>query len=307
MRIFILLLALTIVLPLRADEEPSISHLPSVVQDRIREWKGEGEVKRVRTRTQPDGSNHYEIEYKDRGDEKTVIFAEDGSVISESGGKGKGKDKDKDKRDKDNKADKRDKDDDDGGEKDDDDNRAVTSPTPRTQTPRPTQTPPSNRPPLTRRPSSSPGAVSIDRLPGQVRYIYFETMPGPVQSAAQAMETQLGPINKKALLVQKKPSGSLYHISYQRASVIFSAAGQPVVQAANTGGPMREISRWEDIPEPVRNAATAAKSAEGDIKTNVMYYQLNEGKTLYHVLYTGENLLSFSPDGRRQDPASYWR
>lgn len=304
MRIVILLLALATVLPLRADEEPSISNLPAVVQDRIREWKGQGEVKRVRTRTQPDGSNHYEIEYKDRGDEKSVTFAADGSVISESGGKGKGKGKDKDKdkkKDKDNKADKRDKDDD--GEKDDDDNRAITAPTPRTQSPPPT-TRPANRPPLTRRPVSTP---NIDRQPGHVRYLYFETIPEPVRNAAVAQQGQHGEINRKVLFVQKKPSGTLYHVTYQRAALIFAESGQIVVPAANTGGPARE-TKWDDLPAPVRDAVVAATKVErSDAKSAFITVQSNAGKTLYHVQFENDNVLSFSPDGKRHDPATYWR
>ena len=85
-----------------AAAEPSISNLPAAVQERIRERKGQGEVKKIKTRRQADGRNVYEIEYKEGGDEKMVVLGQDGSVISETGkeGKGKGKGQDKEKKDK---------------------------------------------------------------------------------------------------------------------------------------------------------------------------------------------------------------
>ena len=56
-----------------AAAEPSISNLPAAVQERIRERKGQGEVKKINTRRQADGRNVYEIEYKEGGDEKMVV------------------------------------------------------------------------------------------------------------------------------------------------------------------------------------------------------------------------------------------
>src|SRR5687767_2156348 len=128
-----------------AQKEPSMSHLPASVQERVREWKGDGQIKSIKTHKQANGSNHYEVLYKERGDEKSVIFAEDGSVVSEAdgkGGKGKAKGKEKQKEKSNNKNKNKNKDnkgDNDAEEKDDDDNRAVTSPT--TPTPPPTTTP----------------------------------------------------------------------------------------------------------------------------------------------------------------------
>src|SRR5688500_6160525 len=75
--------------------EPSISNLPAAVQERIKERKGQGEVKKINTKRQADGRNVYEIEYKQGGDERTVVLAQDGSVISETPGKAEGKGKGK--------------------------------------------------------------------------------------------------------------------------------------------------------------------------------------------------------------------
>src|SRR5687768_8982518 len=86
-----------------AAAEPSISNLPAAVQERIKERKGEGEVKKINTRRQADGRNVYEVQYKEGGDEKMVVLGADGSVISESDGKegkGKGKGQDKEKKEK---------------------------------------------------------------------------------------------------------------------------------------------------------------------------------------------------------------
>src|SRR5215213_10477403 len=86
---------------LYAQKAPSISHLPPSVQESIRERKADSQIKSIKTNKQANGSNHYEVLYKDRSEEKSVIFAEDGSVVSEAdgkaGGKGKGKEKQKEK------------------------------------------------------------------------------------------------------------------------------------------------------------------------------------------------------------------
>ena len=75
-------------LPVHADEKLDTSHLPVEVQRRIQEWKGEGDLKKVRTRKAADGSTYYEVDYKERGEDKKILVSADGRVISESGGKG---------------------------------------------------------------------------------------------------------------------------------------------------------------------------------------------------------------------------
>lgn len=328
-----------------AAAEPSISNLPAAVQERIREKKGQGEVKKIKTRRQADRRNVYEIEYKEGGDEKMVVLGQDGSVISETAGKeeakGKGKGPDKEKKEKkeiDNKGQnkKRER----NAEKaDKDDNKAVQEearpvvrqPEPaaprtepvatrpeaviiRPETPTRPATTTTNRPTLNRRTAttagsqtgSAGGAAALDRRPGQFRYIYFDTMPEAVRTAANAQQAQHGPINNKALFVQKKPGSVLYHVSYQRSSLIFTPDGKVSVVASNTGGPAREV-KWDDLPSGIRNAAIAAKPAEGDVKTSYVTFQSSAGKALYHVQYDSENVLSFSADGSRQDAASYWR
>lgn len=66
-------------LPVHADEKLDTSHLPVEVQRRIQEWKGEGDLKKVRTRKAADGSTYYEVDYKERGEDK------------KRGGRGKGR------------------------------------------------------------------------------------------------------------------------------------------------------------------------------------------------------------------------
>ena len=83
-------------------------------------------------------------------------------------------------------------------------------------------------------------------------------MPEAVRTAANAQQAQHGPINAKALFVQKKASSILYHVSYQRSSLIFTPDGKVSVAATNTGGPAREV-KWDDLPSVIRNAAIAAK------------------------------------------------
>ena len=323
-----------------AAAEPSISNLPVAVQERIRERKWQGEIKKINTRRQADGRNVYEVEYKEGGDEKMVVLGQDGSVISETAGKeegkGKGKGQDKEKKEKkeiDNRGQnkKRER----AAEKTDkavqeEARPVVKQPEPAATRSEPvatrpeavvirpeTQTRPAttttNRPTLSRRTGptnsatgSTSGAAALDRRPGQFRYIYFDTMPEAVRTAATAQQAQHGQINSKALFVQKKASSILYHVSYQRSSLIFSPDGKVSVAAANTGGTAREV-KWDELPNVVRNAAIAAKPGEGDVKTSYVTFQSSGGKTLYHVQYDSENVLSFSADGRRQDAASYWR
>lgn len=83
-----------------ADEKPDTSYLPPEVQRRIQEWKGEGDLKKVRTRKTADGVTVYEVDYKERGDEKTILISEDGRVISETEGKKEGHEEKKGQKDK---------------------------------------------------------------------------------------------------------------------------------------------------------------------------------------------------------------
>jgi hypothetical protein len=85
---------------LRPDKEPETSYLPQPVRRTINEYKGEGDLKKVKTK-RAKGRTYYEVEYKEGGDQKEILIAEDGSVLREFGGgergKAKGKNKDKDK------------------------------------------------------------------------------------------------------------------------------------------------------------------------------------------------------------------
>jgi hypothetical protein len=303
--------------PIHADEEPSISHLPAAVQDRIREWKGEGEVKAIKTRKQADGSNHYEVNYKERGDEKYVIFAEDGLVISEGGGGKGGKGKDKEKKDKENKGNKRDKDEE-KREKDDDDNGTV-SPTPRprgnipsdqpntTTRPNAPRTRPNTTDPVARPNTTSRPSGDVRWGGGQTKYVYWDNLPEPVRTAAKAQEAQHGSVNTRALRMTTSGANSIYHIPYERASMAFTPTGAVAVTAANAGGPMRQVS-WDAVPEAVRKATETVAATEGGRNTRTVFSQSERGKTLYHVLFEGKNsVVAFSTDGARQDPVSYWR
>jgi len=79
-----------------ADQAVDTSNLPPAVQRTIKEWKGQGEVKKVKT-VRMDGQVAYEVEYKEGGDEKQILIGQDGSVIRDEKSQGKGKAKGKGK------------------------------------------------------------------------------------------------------------------------------------------------------------------------------------------------------------------
>ena len=79
-----------------ADPPVDTSNLPPAVQRTIKEWKGQGEVKKVKT-VRMDGQVAYEVEYKEGGDEKQILIGQDGSVIGDEKSQGKGKAKGKGK------------------------------------------------------------------------------------------------------------------------------------------------------------------------------------------------------------------
>lgn len=308
-----------------ADKEPSTSHLPAAVQNGIKESKGKGQIKKVTTRKQADGKTVYEIEYKERGEEKFVVFAEDGSVLSESAGKGAGKGRDKEKKEKNKKNNKSSKgeheESDEKEEKEVENTRAVsrpaserpaaTPPTPAT----PAQTPPvpttpaptSTRPVV--RPSTSGNnqpAPTVNRQLGETRYLYWDSIPEAVRSAALAQQSQHGTINTKALRVQKVTGRTVYHVPYEKQSVSFADNGSVFSSAQQGGGPLRP-TKWDDLPEPTRKAALAAQRTSGNVKLDVIFAQGNGGKTLYHVLFGNDVVYAYSTSGRVEDPATFWR
>ena len=79
-----------------ADPPVDTSNLPPAVQRTIKEWKSQGEVKKVKT-VRVDGQVAYEVEYKEGGDEKQILIGQDGSVIGDEKSQGKGKAKGKGK------------------------------------------------------------------------------------------------------------------------------------------------------------------------------------------------------------------
>ena len=274
--------------PLRADKQPDVSGLPAPVQQRINEWKGEGEVKKIKTRKQRDGAVVYEVEYKERGNSEILVVASDGTVISETAGKGKShlRGKGKDKKDNKSKADKNK-----GGKPDDstgDDNtnpekqstepqkadqpstRPAPAPAPRTAEPRvvrpatsrtadkPTET-------ITTTPArtntvarpGSPTVRPLDRRPGETRYIYWDNMPEAVRRMGLAQQAELGSVNAKLLRVQKKAGTTIYHIPYEKGSVSIDESGMVVANVNEHGGPMMLI-KWDDMTEAVKKAALDA-------------------------------------------------
>lgn len=317
-----------LVYPIHADKEPDMSRLPTAVQQRIKEWKGEGELKKIKTRKQRDGSLVYEVEFKDRGDQTVAIFAEDGTLISETDHKGKGKAKGKDKK-KENRSEKQGT----SGsanesvmEKRDSSEQRRTPDVPDAQTPSPTSSRNQERP--VTRPGTSPSSGSkqgtvttspgrtntvakpatpaarpmIDRLPGETRYIYWDNMPEPVRRMGLAQQAELGAVNAKLLRIQKKAGKSIYHIPYEKGSVSIDERGIVIAPATHHGGPMNLVP-WDDLPEAVKKAALSA----GSVNANTVTYQTSKSRTLYHILFEKENVISYSQDGNMQDPASYWR
>lgn len=322
------LCGILLVYPVHADKEPAVSNLPPAVQERIKEWKGEGELKKVKTRKQKDGSFLYEVEVKERGDEKFAVFGADGSVISETDHKGKGKAKGKDKK-KENKSEKRGKSDSANEIETEerrsseqrrsagDPNAQTTAPTssrnqevpvirpgtsPSTGSKQGTVTTSPGRTNTVAKPSTQAARPIIDRSPGETRYIYWDNMPEPVRRMGLAQQAELGAVNAKLLRVQKKAEKSMYHIPYEKGSVSIDERGIVITPASQHGGPMNLVP-WDDIPEAVKKAALSG----GSVNANTVTYQTNKSRTLYHILFEKENVISYSQDGQVQDPASYWR
>jgi hypothetical protein len=327
-----------------AEKQPDTSHLPAAVQQRIKEYNAEGDLKKIKTHKQKDGSTVYEVEYKERGNTEMLVLAEDGSVISESSGKGKSKAKGKGQAKKEEKKGKG------KGERianESDDHAKTPAPvaapvppvtTPSTSksadatanvppTPAQATTPAATSPtvsspsgtaattttppkpaarPTTRPMSPAVRPVAIDRLPGETRYAYWDNVPATVRTAALAQQAEQGAANAKLVRVQKKGAKTIFHIPYEKATVSFNEDGSVAVPAAENGGPMRTTT-WDELPEPVRKAALAAQSTNGDANARVITYQSNGGKSLYHILYAKELVQSYSQDGKLQDPATYWK
>lgn len=97
MKVFILVLtsALFTVSAL-ADPPVDISSLPAAVQQTINNSKGQGDVKKVKT-TRVDGQIAYEVEYKEKGNDKQMLIAQDGTIIGDQKGQGYAKGKGKGK------------------------------------------------------------------------------------------------------------------------------------------------------------------------------------------------------------------
>ena len=117
-----------------------------------------------------------------------------------------------------------------------------------------------------------------------------------------AQQAELGSVNAKLLRVQKKAGTTIYHIPYEKGSVSIDENGIIVANSNEHGGPMNLV-KWDDLPEAVKKAALAA----GEDNANTVTYQTKNSRSLYHILYARENVISYSQDGKVQDPATYWR
>ena len=186
-----------------ADPPVDTSYLPPAVQRTIREYQGEGDLKKVKTKRE-NGRTYYEVEYKERGDEKELVVAEDGTVLSEKG-KREGKEGKDEKRER-----KIDRESRQNGERSE---RVTTTPTP----------PPVVRSP---RPSTQPPPPPVN--PDAIQVMRFYDLPQPLQVAIRAEQQASGRFRE----VKRDVSGpqTLYHARFDKGTVSYNAEGQKVVR-----------------------------------------------------------------------------
>lgn len=149
---------------------------------------------------------------------------------------------------------------------------------------------------------STTDSGALDPRPGETRYVYWDKMPEAVRRMGLAQQADLGAVNPKLLRVQKKPTVTIYHIPYEKGSIAINELGIVVIPADKHGGPI-SLMKWDDLPSAVKNAATSA----GEVNVNAVTFQTQASRTLFHILYADETVLSYSKDGRNHDPATFWR
>jgi hypothetical protein len=320
------LCAAILVSPVFAAKPSQISNLPPAVQQRIKNYNAEGELKKITPRKQKDGTTVYEVEFKERGNTEQLVIAPDGTILSETAGKGKSQALGQANRKQQDKNSKDSRDRDDGSDNKSTSERkrsepnaqATTTPssppnTPQARVIRPdspsgaetaagTVTTSSVRIDTSVRPGDKAPRPALDRRPGETRYIYWDSLPEPVRRMGLAQQAELGTVNARLLRVQKKTGKTLYHIPYEKGTISIDEGGIVISNATEHGGPMMLI-KWDDLPEPVKKNALAA----GEVNANTVTYQTKDSRTLYHVLYAKETVNSYSQDGNLQDPATYWR
>ena len=258
-----------------ADKQPETSHLPAAVQQRIKEYNAEGDLKKIKTRKQKDGSTVYEVEYKERGNTEMLVLAEDGSVISESSGKGKSNAKGKGQAKKqDNKGKGKGKGDrnevarDEEAEEKDDDDLKKTAPVPAKS--RPVATQPSSAESAPVPPATTPAS------------------PKPTDTTVNAP-------------TGTAPSGSAPSRPVGTPTTRPTSPTVRPVAIDRLIGETRYVY-WDNIPEPVRKAALAQQAQQGAANVKLLRVQKKGGKSIFHIPFEKASV-SFAEDGSIAVPA----
>lgn len=268
-----------------ADEEPSIAHLPAAVQQAIRENTSSGELKKVKTK-RGDNGTVYEIEYKERGDEKELVLGSDGRVISERAGKGgKGKNKDKDEDKKGRGEHKRDRDEVKGVER-------ATSPTA----------------PRTERPVSTPArkVVQYSETPEKVRQVAGQHLKGGHVEKVERLLQNNGEISYDILF--RKDNGEYQRLVLsEEGKVLRNEAGAGAVETQTRG--TVKVLPYSDVPEKVRQVAgqhlkdghvqKVERSAQNGELVYDIHFRKDNGELQRLVIAEGGRVVRNETPGRR--------
>ena len=267
-----------------ADAKPSIAHLPAAVQQTIRENTGNGELKKVKTKRGDDGTV-YEIEYKERGDEKELVIGSDGRVLSErdgKGGKGKNKDKGDDKKAKG--KDKQGRDEVKGVER-------ATSPTaPRTQRPVP---------------AATRKVVQYSETPEKVRQVAGQHLKGGHVEKVERLLQNNGDISYDILF--RKDNGEYQSLVVSEdGRVVRNEAGARSIETTTRG--RVTVLQYSDVPEKVRQVAgqhlkdghveKVERSAENGELVYDIHFRKNNSEVQRLVIAESGRVVRDSP-GRR--------
>jgi hypothetical protein len=219
-----------------AEKKKDLKNLPPAVQQAIDRATGQGPIESVEKITEA-GKTAYEVDFKQRGIEKQLVVAEDGTVLREEVfGRGKGK---KDKDNKKGKGDKRQQGDNEqtpGVESRRDTPSApaalpvpapgrASTPAPTTApapVPVPTPAPPKSTPEVTTRPAPAPAPVPV-YVPPAVVHVAWDKMPDKVQ---KALSQQKGLGSMREVKMETRHGKTLYHGYFEKGIVSYNPEGE---------------------------------------------------------------------------------
>ena len=282
-----------------AQKQPETSHLPAAVQQRIKEYHAEGDLKKIKTRKQKDGSTVYEVEYKERGNTEMLVLAEDGSVISESSGKGKSNAKGKGQA---KKQDNKGKGKGNKGERDDEardeaeeESEDLKKKAPVAAKSRPVGTQPVTAPlPPTTAPGSSKSADATANVP-----------PTPTTSTPPVATSPGASTPSETIPTASKPARPVLRPTNPRTTNLTTRPTSPAVRPVAIDrllGETRYVS-LDKLPQAVRTAALAQQAQQGQVNARLLRAQKKGSKTIYHVPFN-KGTVSFNDDGSVAVPAA---